>query len=116
MAVLPAAGAEVNDVRYLDLANLVLAILAACAVDESTGGDRRAAGVVFGVAEGVCPLGLEVEVDVGSDVAIVSGGACPADGSRCEPITLRRVEPGSSFWRGSCDEGWLYSIAWVVPA
>lgn len=110
------AGAEASDGRYLVLVNLVLATLAACAVDESTGGEGRVASAAFGVAEGVCPLGLEVEVDVGSDVAIVSGDACPADGSRCEPITLRRVEPGSSFWRGSCDEGWLYSIAWVVPA
>lgn len=96
---------------------LLLAALAACAVDGQTDSAAIPPGAVFGSSEGECPIGgLGIEVDVGSDVAVVTGDACPVDNMRCEPILLRRSDgPGSSRWYGYCEEGWLYSIAWVVP-
>ena len=99
---------------------LALHLLAACADDPADSGsvaEAEARPARFGYAEGDCPEGGEsVHVDVGSDVAIVSGDSRPDDGARCEPLLLRRSEPGSSVWSGSCPDGDAYSIAWVVPA
>lgn len=102
---------------------LVLLHLAACAplAADSSATTGEGISAAFGSASGVCVVGESVYIDVGSDVAVVSGDACPDDGRRCEPMMLRRQEPGSSEWSGSCDNnneasGWTYSIAWVVPA
>ena len=83
--------------------------------DDSSSADEGF-GTSMGASSGDCPAGLDVTVDVGSDVAIVSGDSCPTDGGRCEPMVLRRQEPRSSEWYGSCPEGKIYSIAWIVPA
>lgn len=98
---------------------LALHLLAACSDDQADSGSvaAEASPARFGYAEGDCPEeGESVYVDVGSDVAIVSGDSCPDDGARCEPLLLRRSGPGSSVWSGSCPAGGAYSIAWVVPA
>lgn len=94
--------------------------LVACApAADSSATFDEGLGATFGSASGACMVGEGVLIDVGSDVAVVSGDSCSEGG--CVPIALRRQKPGSSVWFGSCggnseESGWTYSIAWVVPA
>ena len=95
--------------------SLLLHISACVPAADSSATVTEGAAVTFGSASGDCPNSDSILVDVGSDVAIVTGDSCSANG--CGPMILRRQESGASVWYGSCpgdDE--TYSIAWVVPA
>ena len=96
---------------------LILLHLAACApAADSSATVVEGLGATFGSASGACPGIDEVTVDVGAEIALVQMDACGDEGEACRAVPVSRIESGSSVWAGACDEGFSWTMAWVVPA